>query len=107
MPRTLVNVKKGLPGRTRVGKEEGQGSPLVPTVPHPAKRGMLGLKGSTYEEKCAKLGLKTLEERRGGQDMALVHKFLTEGTVPVLTYSSSQLPRAGQEQDKQQENMAY
>jgi hypothetical protein len=26
---------------------------------------MLGLKGSTYEEKCAKLGLKTLEERRG------------------------------------------
>lgn len=39
-----------------------------------------GLRGSTYEEKCAELGLKTLEERRGGQDMALVHKFLTERT---------------------------
>jgi hypothetical protein len=41
---------------------------------------MLGLKGLTYEEKCAELGLATLEERRGGQDMALVHKFLTEQT---------------------------
>jgi hypothetical protein len=39
-----------------------------------------GLKGSTYDEKCVELGLKTLEERRGGQDMALVHKFLIEQT---------------------------
>jgi ribonuclease P/MRP protein subunit RPP40 len=43
-----------------------------------------GLKGSTYEEKCEELGLKTLEERRGGQDMALVHKFLTEQTGTEL-----------------------
>ncbi len=39
-----------------------------------------GLKGSTYEEKYEELGLETREERRGGQDMALVHKFLTEQT---------------------------
>jgi hypothetical protein len=43
-----------------------------------------GLKGSTYEEKCEELGLETLEERRGGQDMALVHKFLTEQTGTEL-----------------------
>ncbi len=35
-----------------------------------------GLKGATYEEKCAELGLQTLEARREGKDMALVHKFL-------------------------------
>jgi ribonuclease P/MRP protein subunit RPP40 len=43
-----------------------------------------GLKGSTYEEKCEELGLETLEERRGGQDMALVQKFLTEQTGTEL-----------------------
>ncbi len=37
-----------------------------------------GLKGTTYTEKCAELGLQTLVERRDRQDMALVHKFLTE-----------------------------
>jgi hypothetical protein len=37
-----------------------------------------GLKGNAYMEKYAELGLKTLEERRKSQDMALVHKFLTE-----------------------------
>jgi len=39
-----------------------------------------GLKGTTYEEKCAELGLQTLEERRNRQDTALVHNFLTSGT---------------------------
>jgi hypothetical protein len=34
---------KGLPGRIRVGREEGQGSPLVPTVPHPTNHEMLEL----------------------------------------------------------------
>jgi hypothetical protein len=58
-----------------------------------------GLKGSTYEEKCEELGLKILEERRGGQDMALVHKFLTKQTGTDLF--------KGQEHDKQQGNMAY
>jgi ribonuclease P/MRP protein subunit RPP40 len=37
-----------------------------------------GLKGTTYKEKCNELGLQTLEDRRERQDMALVHKFLTE-----------------------------
>jgi hypothetical protein len=37
-----------------------------------------GLKGTTYKEKCNELGLQTLEDRRKRQDMALVHKFLTE-----------------------------
>jgi hypothetical protein len=36
-----------------------------------------GLQGTTYLEKCKELGLKSLEERRNGLDMALVHKFLT------------------------------
>jgi hypothetical protein len=31
-----------------------------------------GLKGNTYLEKCAELGLKSLEERRKDQDMNLV-----------------------------------
>jgi hypothetical protein len=37
-----------------------------------------GLKGTTYKEKCNELGLQTLEDRRERQNMALVHKFLTE-----------------------------
>jgi ribonuclease P/MRP protein subunit RPP40 len=37
-----------------------------------------GLKGTTYQEKCKELGIKTLLERREAQDMSLVHKFLTE-----------------------------
>jgi hypothetical protein len=34
-----------------------------------------GLKSKVYEERCAELGLKTLEARRYEQDMALVYKF--------------------------------
>jgi hypothetical protein len=34
--------------------------------------------GTTYREKSEELGLQTLVERRDMQDMALVHKFLTE-----------------------------
>ncbi len=37
-----------------------------------------GLKGTRYLEKCAELGLDTLEKRRQDQDMALVHKFITQ-----------------------------
>ena len=33
-----------------------------------------GLRGSNYEEKCAELGLETLERRREKQDMAEVYK---------------------------------
>jgi hypothetical protein len=32
-----------------------------------------GLKGKSYEERCAELGLETLETRRIKQDMSLVH----------------------------------
>jgi hypothetical protein len=39
-----------------------------------------GLQGATYQEKLRELGLESLEERRNSQDMALVHKFLTEKT---------------------------
>ncbi len=53
---------------------------MLEKVQEKAIKMISGLKGSTYKEKCAELGLKTLEERRGGQDMALVHKFLTEQT---------------------------
>jgi hypothetical protein len=37
-----------------------------------------GLKGESYEERCAELGLETLETRRQRQDMTMVHKFLRE-----------------------------
>jgi hypothetical protein len=36
-----------------------------------------GLKGPTYLEKCAELGLETLEKRREDQYLALVYKFVT------------------------------
>jgi len=38
-----------------------------------------GLKGENYQEKCAELGLETLEKgRETRQDMTLVYKFMTE-----------------------------
>ncbi len=57
---------------------------MLEKVQEKAIKMISGLKGSTYEEKCEELGLETLEERRGGQDMALVHKFLTEQTGTEL-----------------------
>jgi hypothetical protein len=36
------------------------------------------LKGANYLEKCAELGLETLEKRRNDQDLALVYKFVTK-----------------------------
>jgi hypothetical protein len=38
-----------------------------------------GLKGKSYEERCAELGLETLETRRIKQDMSLVHKLISNG----------------------------
>jgi hypothetical protein len=38
-----------------------------------------GLKGKSYEERCAELGLETLETRRIKQDMSLVHKLSNGG----------------------------
>jgi hypothetical protein len=38
-----------------------------------------GLKGKSYEERCAELGLETLKTRRIKQDMGLVHKLISNG----------------------------
>jgi hypothetical protein len=43
-----------------------------------------GLKGKTHLEKCAELGIETMEDRRRGQDTVLVHKFLKEITGTEL-----------------------
>ncbi len=42
------------------------------------------MKEKAYLEKFAKLGIEALEDRRRGQDMVLVHKFLTEKTGTKL-----------------------
>jgi len=47
-------------------------------VQEKAVKMVAGLKGETYQEKCAELGLETLEKRREKQDMSLVYKFMTE-----------------------------
>ena len=47
-------------------------------VQETAVKMVAGLKGSNYLEKCAELGLETLEKRRADQDMALVYRFLTK-----------------------------
>jgi hypothetical protein len=44
-----------------------------------------GLKGWTYEEKGAELGLETLKERRERQDMALVHKYMAKQDQNLFT----------------------
>jgi hypothetical protein len=44
-----------------------------------------GLKGKSYEERCAELGLETLETRRIKQDMmSLVHKLISNDGVEEL-----------------------
>ncbi len=49
-------------------------------VQEKAVKMVAGLKGTTYLEKCAELGLETLEKRRADQDLALVYKFVkTDG----------------------------
>jgi hypothetical protein len=45
---------------------------------------MSGLKGKTYQEKCAELGIKILEDRRRGQDMVLVPQVLERKTGTEL-----------------------
>jgi ribonuclease P/MRP protein subunit RPP40 len=47
-------------------------------VQEKAVKMVAGLKGETYQGKCAELGLETLEKRRERQDMSLVYKFMTE-----------------------------
>ena len=52
---------------------------VLEKVQEKAVKMVAGLRGSDYEERCAELGLETLEERRQGQDMALVHKMMNNG----------------------------
>jgi ribonuclease P/MRP protein subunit RPP40 len=47
-------------------------------VQEKAVKMVAGLKWTRYLGKCAELGLDTLEKRRQDQDMALVHKFITQ-----------------------------
>ncbi len=68
----------------KVGLLNGKWSPCLQIdidtlekVQEKAVKMVSGLKGATYKEKC-ELGLYALVERSDRQDMALVHKFLTE-----------------------------
>jgi hypothetical protein len=59
-------------------------------VQEKAVKMVAGLKGSNYLEKCAELGLETLEKRRADQDMALVYRFLTKGEGQKLFNQQSE-----------------
>jgi hypothetical protein len=50
---------------------------MLEKVHEKAVKMVAGLKGANYLEKCAELGLETLEKRRNDQDLALVYKFVT------------------------------
>ncbi len=64
---------------------------------------MSRLKGNTNKENCAELSLKTIEERRTAQDMALVHKYLTlKGESGLFQRTSGQQSsRTGQQPDRE------
>jgi hypothetical protein len=47
------------------------------------------LKGTTYEERCAELGLETLKSRRDRQDMALAHKYVMSEGQGLFTLAST------------------
>ncbi len=51
---------------------------VLEKVQEKAVKMVAGLKGRTYEERCAELGLESLQERRISQDMALVHKYMAK-----------------------------
>jgi hypothetical protein len=53
-----------------------------------------GLKGESNLEKSTELGLQSLEDRKGEQDLALVHKFLTERTKTDLFRRTDEIERA-------------
>jgi hypothetical protein len=53
-------------------------------VQEKAVKMVAGLKGANYLEKCAELGLETLEKRRNDQDLALVYKFVTKNDRQTL-----------------------
>jgi hypothetical protein len=63
----------------------------IERVQEKAVKMVTGLKGKTYEERCAELGIETLERRRERQDMVEVHRLLSG---KIMTDTESILPRA-------------
>jgi len=59
------------------------------SVQEKAVKMVAGLNGKTYGEKCAELGLETLESRRRDQDMNLVYKLLGEGGSSMFTVAGA------------------
>jgi ribonuclease P/MRP protein subunit RPP40 len=59
-------------------------------VQEKAVKMVAGLKGSTYLEKCAELGLETLK-RRADQDMALVYRFVNKREGQTLFNQQSEV----------------
>jgi hypothetical protein len=53
---------------------------------------------NNLHEKCAELGLQSLMERRDRQDMALIHKFLTEKSGTGMFRQIAANGRAGTRQ---------
>jgi len=51
---------------------------ILEKVQASAVKMVAGLRSKDYRERCAELGLQTLEDRRRDQDMALVHKLLQD-----------------------------
>jgi ribonuclease P/MRP protein subunit RPP40 len=49
---------------------------VLEKVQEKAVKMVTGLKAVSYEDRCAKLGLETLQVRRERLDMALVHKYI-------------------------------
>jgi len=52
---------------------------VLEKVQEQAVKMVAGLKSKEYNERCAELGLESLEQRRKNQDLALVHKLLQDG----------------------------
>jgi hypothetical protein len=71
---------------------------ILEKVQEKAVKMVSGLKGTTYKEKYKELGLQTLEDRRDRQDMALVHKFLTEKSGTDMFRQMAATGRAGTRQ---------
>jgi hypothetical protein len=67
-------------------------------VQEKAVKMVAGLRGTTYQERCTELGLESLEARRSRQDMAMVHKFLTEMTGTDLFKRTAAQTRIGTRQ---------
>ena len=62
---------------------------MIEKVQEKAVGMVTGLKGTTYEERCAELGLETLQCRRDRQDMILVHKYLAKEKQNLFTLATN------------------